>query len=112
MMAYWDAADAEANEFKDSSLAVTRLCELYRKLDGQERAMADQVLSEWILSDHPTRQYDAKTLVRRFGIVQAIPALRTLAQRLATSRAPRASADLENVNRPIAELARDDAAGG
>ena len=47
--------------------------------------MADQVLAEWVVSEDPDMRFDAQALIRKFKIVEAIPALRQLAKRLASS---------------------------
>jgi hypothetical protein len=51
MEAYRRSSDEEASALKDSYLALDRLHALYQKFDSAERAMADQVLAEWALSD-------------------------------------------------------------
>jgi hypothetical protein len=43
--------DDEAMSLKDSYLALARLNALYQKFDAEERAMADQVLAEWAVSE-------------------------------------------------------------
>jgi hypothetical protein len=106
MEAYRQAVHEEASKFKYSHLAVERLFALYQKFDAEERRMADQVLTEWVVSEDPGMRFDAKALVHEFEIVKAIPALQQLAQRLASSRAVGAPGELEVVDRIIGDLTR------
>ena len=85
MEAYRQAVNEEASEFKYPYLAVERLLALYQKFDAEERRMADQVLAEWVVSEDPGMRYDARALIRKFEIVEAIPALQQRAKRLASS---------------------------
>jgi len=105
MEGYRQAVDKEAQEFKEPYLAVDRLYALYRRFDADERILADQVLTEWVLSERPSVRFDALALIEDFRIIKAIPALETLAKRLPSSRSPGAPFELEKVNRIIAELA-------
>jgi hypothetical protein len=101
--AYWQAVHQEANEFKDPHIAQKRMYALYRKLDAEERAMADQVLAEWVLLED-SRNFVTLALIEDFKIASAAPALAQLARRYASSLAPGARYELEKVNRIIAEL--------
>lgn len=84
---------------KDSHLALDRLHALYRKFDGEERALADQVLAEWVLSQDEKVRFDASALIDDFAIATAIPALEKLAERLATSAAPGVPYELRKIIR-------------
>ena len=106
MEAYRQAVNEEASEFKYSHLAVERLFALYQKFDAEERRMADQVLGEWVVSEDPNIRFDAQALIHEFEIVEAIPALQQLAERLASSRAVGARDELEIVDRIIGDVAR------
>jgi hypothetical protein len=107
MEAYRQAANEEANEFKHPYIALDRLFALYRKFDAEERAMADEVLTDWVLSENENTRFDALALIREFRIITSIPALQQLAKRLASSRTPGAPHRLEKVNRLIADLSHD-----
>jgi hypothetical protein len=104
MEAYWQSVHEEANEFKDPYMAQKRMYALYQRFDAEERAMADQVLAEWVLSEDSSMRFNAKALIEDFRIIKAVPALEKLAKRLASSRAVGASAELEVVNRIIGVL--------
>lgn len=105
MEAYRQAVNAEANEFKYPYLAVERLFALYHKFDAEERRMADQVLTEWVVSEDPDMRFDAQALIRKFEIVKAIPALQQLAERgnldLLFISAPHHEARLRKVCKPF-----------
>ena len=49
--------------------------------------MADQVPAEWVVSEDPGMRYDARALIRKFEIVEAIPALQQRASALRRVRA-------------------------
>ena len=106
MEAYRKAVNEEGREFKYPYLAVERLFALYQKFDAEERRMADQVLAEWVVSEDPDMRFDAQALIRKFEIVEAIPALQQLAKRLASSCAGGARDELEIVDRIIGDVAR------
>ncbi len=78
MVSYRRSVDEEAKALRDSYLALDRLHTLYRKLDSAERAMADQVLAEWALSDDEAVRFDALALIDEFKITNATPALKKL----------------------------------
>ena|SRR5262245_60431921 len=94
----------EAISLKDSMLVLDRLQALYWKLDQDERAMADQVLADWALSDDETVRFDALALINSIGITSALPGLRRLSERLVASRTPSAPYELKKVNRLIERL--------
>jgi cysteinyl-tRNA synthetase len=101
MESYRRTVDEEARSLKDSYVALDRLHTWYRGLDPEGRAVADQVLAEWALSDDEKVRFDALALVDDFKIVSALPALRELASRLATSNATGAPYELKKVERVI-----------
>jgi cysteinyl-tRNA synthetase len=106
MTAYRQHVRKEGKAFKEALYSVNRLTDLYRKFDAEERAMADQVLAEWLLSEDESVRFDAWVLIDDFKIRSALPALEKLAQRLAASPAVGAPDELERINRIIADLAR------
>ena len=105
MEAYRQAVNAEASEFKYPYLALKRLFALYQKFDAEERRMADQVLTEWVVSEDPGMRFDAQALIHEFEIVEAIPALQQLAKRLASSCEVGAPGELQVVDRIIGDVA-------
>lgn len=104
MESYRRAADEEAASLKDSYVALDRLHTLYRKFDSEEQKIADQVLAEWALSADEKLRFDALALIDDFKVASAAPALRQLANRLASSDAPGAPYELKKVNRIIEDL--------
>jgi hypothetical protein len=104
MIAYLQAVEQEEIELRHSSHAFVRMENLYRRFDAEERAMADQVLAEWLSSDDSTERYHARVLIRKFRIAAALPALEKRAVHLASSRERNAPDELESVNRLIRDL--------
>jgi cysteinyl-tRNA synthetase len=104
MESYRREVDEEAMSLKDSYLALDRLHSLYQKFDAEERTMADQVLTEWVLSEDEKTRFDALALIDDFKIASAISALEKLAERLATSSAPGAPYELQKVRRIVGSL--------
>jgi cysteinyl-tRNA synthetase len=104
MLAYREAVDREAEALKDSYHALEQLRALYRKFDTGERAMADQVLTEWLQSEDESVRFDAQALIDDFKIRSALPALKKLVVRLASNNAVGALHELQLVNRIIADL--------
>jgi hypothetical protein len=105
MREYREDAQRAADEQKDTYLVLDRLHSLYRRFDANERAMADQVLCEWVLSDDETIRFDAMVLINDLRITQSVPALKELAKRLASSSAPGAPFEIKKINRIVAALA-------
>jgi hypothetical protein len=104
MWAYRQAADRDANAFKESNLAWDWLRNLYRKFDAEERKFADQVLTEWVLLDDENVRYDALVLIGDFRIASALTALQELAARLRHSEAPSAPYELRKVDGILRDL--------
>jgi len=99
-----EEVDREAVEMKDSYLALERLASLYERFDHSERELADRVLSEWVLSEDEAVRFDAMALIRKFGIVTSVSALRQLHARLETATGPGAPYERQKVDGLIAEL--------
>jgi hypothetical protein len=104
MESYRRDADAEAQRLKDPWIALERLRILYGRFDESERLMAHQVLGEWLLSEDENLRFDAMALVRDLRLLSAMPALRELAIRLASSRERGAPYELDKVSGLIKEL--------
>jgi hypothetical protein len=104
MSAYLKAVKQEEIELRYSSHTFVRMENLYRRFDAQERAMADQVLAEWLSSDNSSERYHAYVLIDKFRIAAALPALEKRAAQLASNRERGASDELEPVNRLIRDL--------
>ena len=104
MMKFRLSVSKEAEEMKDSYLALQRLSELYQRFSPEDRDRADRVLSEWIVSDDEDVRFDAQSLIRKFTVKSTIPALRRLDEKLATSAEVSAPFEREVVVDLIAEL--------
>jgi hypothetical protein len=104
MEIYRQAAERDARSLKDSYLALDRLHNLYEKFSSEERAMANEVLHEWALSDDEGLRFDALALIDDFKISSAVPALKVLADRLVSSSAVGASFELHKVDRILKDL--------
>ena len=97
MASYRRSADDDAMSLRDSQIALEKLSGLYKKFDAAERRMADQVLSEWVLSEDEGLRFDALALIDEFKIDTAISALHELAARLVSSAEPSAPYELKKV---------------
>jgi len=104
MQSYWLSVDAEAKLTKDSTLAITRLHDFYMRLDENDRQMADEIISEWVLSENSTVRFDALALVDDFKIIKSLSYLRILSERLALSSKPEDIYELKKVKRIISNL--------
>ena len=104
MASYRQRANDEANALKDPYIALEKLRALYVKFDDADRRMADEVLSEWALSEDESLRFDALALIDDLKIGTALPALQGLAKRLASSAEPGAPYELKKVHRILAGL--------
>jgi len=104
MASYRQSADLEAGSMKDPYMTLDRLRAMYDKFEPSERQMADQVLAEWALAESEGIRFDAKALIDDLDIISAVPALRELTSRLASSSAPSARYEIETANRIIEKL--------
>lgn len=105
MVSYRHSVDDEAKSLKDPCIALERLRALYGKFDDTERLMADEVLSEWALSEDEKIRFDALALIDDLKIETAGPALHELATRLTSSEALSAPYELKKIFRIISSLA-------
>jgi hypothetical protein len=104
MASHLRSAHDEAESLKDQYVVLERLRALYGKFDSAERQMADQVLSEWALSEDELFRFDALALIYDLKIEAAVPALHMLATRLASSTVPSAPYELKKVHGILAAL--------
>jgi hypothetical protein len=104
LQAFRTKVDEEADAFKDSYLALEKLYARYRGFSKEDRAMADEVIAEWVLSDDESLRFDALALVREFRIVRAKHPLERLEGRLRSSVAPGAPFELKKVVSILSEL--------
>ncbi len=98
--------DREATSLKDPYVALDQLHGLYRALSAEERGLADQVLSEWVMAEDEKLRFEALALISDFKIRSAEPALRNLARHLAGSKAPSAPYELKKIHRILDALAQ------
>src|SRR5262245_18867586 len=101
MWAYRQAADRDAIALENSNLAWEWLREFYWSLEADRRMLADQVLTEWLLSDDESVRYDALVLIDDFRIAAALPGLHEAAGRLRRSESPGAPFELKKVDRIV-----------
>jgi len=103
-----DALDKRAIQAKDSMQAIFELNDAYGRLDETERSEVNKVLVEWLLSDDAGLRYDAEFIVEKHSLRKAVPALRTLQDRLENeSSEPGAPYEWAKVNRILGGLASD-----
>jgi hypothetical protein len=97
-------ADEEASYLKEPFVVRKRMLQLYGRFDTHERLMANQVLSEWVLSKDENVRFDSLGLIKDLKIVMAVPSLRKLAERLSKEQSPGTPFELEKVERIITEI--------
>jgi hypothetical protein len=104
MISYRKSADDQAKSLKDPYVALDKLRSLYQGFDPDDRRMADQVLSEWTLSDDEAVRFDALALIDDLKILSAVPSLQALASRLKSSTAPGAPYEIKKIDRIVERL--------
>jgi hypothetical protein len=104
MESYRQDVAKEAERLREPVLVLKRLLELYGRFDAHERLMADQVLSEWVLSDDLAVRFDGLSAVYALKIATAVPAMRRLAERLMKQDSPVARGELDNVERMLLKM--------
>jgi hypothetical protein len=104
MQIFRQTVDQEARELKEPYLALEKLELFYRSLSPLERQEADQVISEWVLSNDEALRFDALALIDIHRIKGAASSLSRLGERLAVSTFPGAPYELLKVRRILNEL--------
>lgn len=104
MLYFRHIADEEGNAYKNSQIALDKLCSIYVGFNDDERRMAQRVILEWVLSDDEGVRFDALALINEFRIVASVPILRILEERLNSSVAPSAPYELKKIQRIISKL--------
>lgn len=99
MNQYRKLVSEEALCLKQSSLVPEKLHVFYSEIPSDQRPMANQVISEWVLSDDEAVRFDALALIDDFSIVAAESALRELSNRLTSSAEPGAPYERQKVIR-------------
>ena len=84
------SSDTETKQLKDCYLVIESLSDIHKNLDDADRALADEVISEWALSEDERLRFDALALIDDLRIVKAVPTLRSLIDHLKLSNAPSA----------------------
>jgi hypothetical protein len=105
MEAYREDAEQTASALKDTNIVLERLNLLYKRFDADERELANQVVSEWVLAEDENLRFDAAHLIREFKIVSAITSLQILIERLSSDSAPSAPFERASVDRLLHSLA-------
>jgi hypothetical protein len=104
MANHWQLVYDETNPRPDGYDVRDRLVAPYTKFDAEERRMADQILSGWLLSEDSNIRDDAREVIEDCRIGAALPALRELGRRLAVIGTKRVEWEHEKVKRTIAVL--------
>ena len=102
--AFRESMNAQALAAKESQAALFRLFDRYQSLPASERPIIDELLAEQLLSLDETDRFDAVALIDKFAITSALPALRTLADRLEGEAQVGAPYEWTKVNRVIGKL--------
>lgn len=71
----WRTWDAEGRRIKDVYTPVRQMGAIYASASPSDQAALREIITSWIGSDVPGRDYDAIWLVRELQITEAIPAL-------------------------------------
>lgn len=100
----WERLDEEAQTNKFSQQALLRLSEVYRGLHRDDRAVADGVLTRWVLEGDPVQRFDALTLIDEYAIRGALPNVRTALERLASATGPSVPTDRAKLRRVLTRL--------
>lgn len=98
MTAYMRHVHREGIEWKDSGHPLLQLKRAYRKLDQEERRMADRVVREWLLSEDPANRFYGRALAREFRIASALPELQQASRQLSRHPGPVARDERETVD--------------
>ena len=77
----------------------------------EERPVVDRLLAEQVESPDEKVRFDALAMIREFRIVSALPALRSLADRLERQDAPGTPFEWAKVNRLIGLLIEQPSSG-
>ena len=104
MDVWWRDTDSAAIAAKDSQRTTLALLALVRGMEPEERAMADVVIGEWLLSTEERKGFDALAVIDEIGMQSAVSKLRLLRSQLVAKRDPRAPFELEKVRRLLARL--------
>lgn len=101
---WWRDTDYAAVATKDSQQATFALIALVRGMDSGERALAEVVIGEWLLSTDEKKRFDSLAVVDEVEMKSAIPNLRLLESQLIPKRDPGAPFELGKVRRLLARL--------
>ncbi len=100
----WEQLDREAMDYKASHMAYVKLKEMYARWDQDTRRNAIEVFAEWLRSENARKRFDALSLIDEFDIVDARPALESLAMSLVARPGPEAKHELKRVNEILQRL--------
>jgi hypothetical protein len=104
-------ASERAEASKQSQEALLAVFDRYRELSDQDRAVVDELLAEQAASSDENARFDALAVIGEFRVVSALPALRSLAERLETQDSPGAPYEWAKVNRLIGLLVEQPSGG-
>jgi hypothetical protein len=96
--------ETDSRDYQQNILRAKRMGAPYEKFDAEERRLADEILSEWLLSDDNRVRSITRWVVEDCRMVAVRPALHKLAQRLAAVATPAARSEREEVQRVLAKL--------
>lgn len=108
---WWHEANAHYVARRDSLAVFWELDRLYRSFDAEERLLADRVFGEWLNSEEPGKQWDARAMIDRHHIRSAIPQLESHIRDLIASNDPMAPAFAEVARRILDELIQSSRGG-
>jgi hypothetical protein len=108
----WRDVEREAQGSRDPNLATFAFGDWYAGLSREERALADEVLSEWVHSADEGQQFDALAAIRRFKIKSVLPSLERLRVELGDARGPQTPFLRAKVDRLLTFLRTGDESNG
>ena len=94
----------ETEPKRDGDRLLERLGTPYERFDEGECRMAEQIFSEWLLSDDHETRVTARRIIQYCKIATLLPQLRTLLRRLAETDIPDERWERDSVERLITEL--------
>lgn len=100
----WEIFDREATEAKNSREALAWISDWYRRIPTECEDFASKVVSEWLLADNGRKRFDAIAVVSEHHLVNAVPALKALRDRLGKTAGAPARHDREQVEKVLREL--------
>ena len=102
--ALWERLNHEDAIDKVSNRITMRLSRMYRSWNLDTQQVADQTFRRWLNSENPSKRFDARSLIAELRILEAVPDLRVLRERLKDTPGPEALYELRRVDEILTTL--------